>query len=283
MSDKAQRARSVPQWPKTSAVLHDDGTGELTINGVSEPIAGADINVARGIVLERVAAYARDELARPVRLQTTDPDGQWELAVHPNGDVDEIAGEPTAVAATAPPPRTTRRRPAPFTAAPRAARTSARTSRRRLLEAAAALLVLTAAITTVVVLTSANDAAAPRRTVSTPAPTRAVAPGTIADIVDAARAKAAAHDAAIAKARHQRFVRRQAAARRRAVQRRVARKHATARRARARAAARARARRQAAASRPPAAVTPRPTTPRPVAPPPPPPPVSPVCQEFPPC
>lgn len=284
MSDKTPRTDRIPQWPKFSAVLYDDGTGELEINGASEPIAAADINGARGIVLERVAAYARDELNRPVRLHTTDPEGKWELAVHPNGDVDELAGEATtAVAPPAPAVRVPRRRDK-IVAPPATPRRGARPPRRRLIEAAAALLVLAAAIAAAVLLTSGDTTTATvQRPVSTAAPTTTVAPGAVTDIIDAARVKAAAHDAAIAKARHRRFVRRQAAARRRAVERRVAHKRAAAakRRAAARAAARARARRQAAARPPAPVVTPRPPTPRP--PPPPPPAQSPVCQEFPPC
>jgi hypothetical protein len=283
MSDKTPGPERVPQWPKFSAVLHDDGTGELTINGASEPIAAADVNLARGVVLSRVATYARDELHRPVRLHTTDPDGQWELAVHPNGDVDELAGQPTAAAPPLAPAVRMPRRREKLVTPPATPRRGARPPRRRLIEAAAAILVLAAAIAAVVVLTSGSDTASVGPTVSTATPTTTVAPGAVTDIIDAARAKAAAHDAAIAKARHQRFVRRQAAARRRAVERRVARKRAAAkRRAQARAAARARARaRRQAATRPPAPVVP----PRPVTPPPPPPPPaqSPVCQEFPPC
>lgn len=286
MSDKTPPPGRVPQWPKTTAILYGDGTGELTINGVTEPIAAADINLARGVVLQRVAAYARDDLHRPVRLQTHDPDGQWELAVHPNGDVDELASEPTNADAATAPVRVPRRRTVVTPTPPaRAPRRGTRQPRRRLIEAAVALLLM-AAIAAVLVLGSGSDPTPQRATVSVAAPTTTVAPGAIKAIIDAQRAKAAAHDAAVAKARHARFVRRQAAAHRRAVQRRVERKRALERkRAKARAAARARARarRQAAARpRPAAPVAPRPVTPRP-PPPPPPPAQSPVCQEFPPC
>jgi hypothetical protein len=284
MTDKTPHTERVPQWPKFSAVLYDDGTGELEINGASEPIAAADITVARTIVLERVAAYARDELHRPVRLHTTDPDGRWELAVHPNGDVDELAGEPTSAPPAAATVRVSRRRTvAERTSTPGAPRRGVRQPRRRLIEAGVALG-LVVAIAVVLVLSSRSDPSPRRATVSVATPTTTVAPGAIKAIIDARRATAAAHAARVAKARHARFVRHQAAAHRRAVARRVARKRAAAkRRAQARAAARARARaRRQAAARPPApAATPRPT-PRPPAPPPPPA-QSPVCQEFPPC
>ena len=82
---------NIPGWPSTSVVLHDDGSGVLTINGTDEPIAAADVTAARTLVLERVSAYARDDLARPVRLLATDPDGsRSELAVHPDGHVAQI-------------------------------------------------------------------------------------------------------------------------------------------------------------------------------------------------
>lgn len=85
-------AVTIPRWPITSVVLHDDGSGVLTINATDEPVRESDLAAARTAVLERVRAYARDELARPVRLLTTDPDGtRCELAVHPDGDVDEIS------------------------------------------------------------------------------------------------------------------------------------------------------------------------------------------------
>lgn len=120
---RAQRAHrsarnaqtDIPRWPRTSVVLHDDGTGVLTINGSDEPVAAADVHAARALVLERVVAYARDELARAVRLLATDPDGsRSELAVHPDGHVVELsveqqAASPRRVAQTAVPRRRRRR------------------------------------------------------------------------------------------------------------------------------------------------------------------------------
>jgi len=100
-------ASDVPHWPKITAILNADGSGRLTVNGVVQDLAPGDLDAARGHVLERVIATA-DSVGRAVRLHSTDPDGQWELAVHPDGHVDELAAHP--VEDTAPAATGTRRR-----------------------------------------------------------------------------------------------------------------------------------------------------------------------------
>jgi hypothetical protein len=90
---------AAPQWPRSTAVLHEDGSGELTINGLPEDFSADDVDAARVLVIERVSAFAREQLGRPVRLLTNDPDGrQFQLAVHPDGHVAELALPPTAAA-----------------------------------------------------------------------------------------------------------------------------------------------------------------------------------------
>ena len=93
MSRPAAAAPSVARWPKINARLNADGTGVLTIDGREQRLDAPSIDTARATVLERVTRTAA-RLDRPVRLTTTDPDGEWELAVHPDGSVDELAGRP---------------------------------------------------------------------------------------------------------------------------------------------------------------------------------------------
>jgi len=81
---------AIAHWPVTSAVLYDDGTGSLTINAITEPLDAPTVGAARDVVIERVAAHALNDLGRPVRLSTIDPEGEWDLAVHPDGYVQDL-------------------------------------------------------------------------------------------------------------------------------------------------------------------------------------------------
>lgn len=93
MSRPAPAPPGVARWPKISASLNADGTGRLTIDGHDQQLEAPDIDTARATVLERVTRTAA-RLDRPVGLTTTDPAGEWELAVHPDGSVDELAARP---------------------------------------------------------------------------------------------------------------------------------------------------------------------------------------------
>ena len=88
----------ISPWPTTKATLNDDGTGSVTINGATETLDAPSIEAARQSVIDRVAAEAT-KLERPVRLSTADPSGEYKLAVHPDGQVEDLA----------PPPARTRR------------------------------------------------------------------------------------------------------------------------------------------------------------------------------
>jgi len=57
---------TVPGWPRIEAVTRSDGTGEVTINGTSHPIATATLDDARAAVIDVVAATAA-KVGRPVR------------------------------------------------------------------------------------------------------------------------------------------------------------------------------------------------------------------------
>ena len=260
----------IPRWPKTTAELNADGSGRLTIDGRAEQLDAPDIAAARGVVLERVTATATS-IGRPVRLTSTDPDGQWELAVHPDGQVDELAGRPVA-------PTPGAARPAPVSAHRGAraplTREGGRRGRvaRRLLGAGAVAALLGSAVAVVMATTGGEDkpSAAPR--VSAPAVKTTPAAVALAKQRDEAQQRAAAKDRR-ERAIKKRAVTRRAAARRGAVRaKRAARRRAARRRAIA-------ARRRAPTARQPAPAAPAQPAPQRPAPPPPPPPAAP-CGEF---
>lgn len=294
-STTATPGTEIPRWPKISVTLNADGTGLLTNQGRDHRLNAPDIDAARADVIARVVATARS-LERPVRLNSTDPDGEWELAVHPDGTVTELAGKPapqapvtrvtpTAAAGAA---QTTDAPPqAPPAALTRSQRKWAGESRQRrdgwpaarIAVALALLLCLGAAAALIVTNGPATVVRSP--TASPPTAPRAVSPG----------ASVSANDAAEAKAQQRRRARRAAAARERREQRAALIRRVSARQARERRAARRRAaaRRAASARRaaarraanpPPAVSRPRQPAVAPPPPPPPPPPFAPPCGEF---
>lgn len=86
----------VPEWPRIEAVARPDGTGELTIDGISYPVQASTVEEARLTILARIADTAA-ELQRPVRVLASEPDGQWPLIVHPDGRVQADDGTVDAV------------------------------------------------------------------------------------------------------------------------------------------------------------------------------------------
>jgi len=78
---------TVPGWPHIEAVTREDGTGEVTINGTSHPIATATAAEARSAIITVVVDVAA-KMGRAVRVATTGPDGDWPLIVHPDGTVE---------------------------------------------------------------------------------------------------------------------------------------------------------------------------------------------------
>jgi len=87
---------NAPSWPKVVAVVQEDGSAHVTVNGTSHPIHTEDIHETRRTVIDLVREEAAVVLGRPVRVDTTDPAGQWQLIVHPDGHVDEVAAPPSA-------------------------------------------------------------------------------------------------------------------------------------------------------------------------------------------
>ncbi|WP_020018337.1 hypothetical protein [Promicromonospora sukumoe] len=104
---------TVPRWPRIDAIVREDGSGEVTIDGTFHPIATGSLEEARVEVLRRVTENAA-QIGRPVRASATGPEGLWNLIVHPDGTVvpeeDELAPPssptPQAPPAAAPPAAT---------------------------------------------------------------------------------------------------------------------------------------------------------------------------------
>jgi MinD-like ATPase involved in chromosome partitioning or flagellar assembly len=88
--------------PQISAEVRDDGTGEISVDGVRESIAMADLAEAGAAITGRIAALAA-QAGRPLPVEVRDPDGLWALLIHPDGRVDE-ADETDLAALSAPVP-----------------------------------------------------------------------------------------------------------------------------------------------------------------------------------
>ncbi|PUB21561.1 MinD-like ATPase involved in chromosome partitioning or flagellar assembly [Promicromonospora sp. AC04] len=96
---------TVPRWPRIDAIVREDGSGEVTIDGTFHPISAGSLEEARVEVLRRVTENAA-KVGRPVRASATGPEGLWNLIVHPDGTVvpeeDELA-PPSSPTPQAPP------------------------------------------------------------------------------------------------------------------------------------------------------------------------------------
>ncbi len=96
---------TVPRWPRIDAIVREDGSGEVTIDGTFHPISTGSLEEARVEVLRRVTENAA-RVGRPVRASATGPEGLWNLIVHPDGTVvpeeDELA-PPSSPTPQAPP------------------------------------------------------------------------------------------------------------------------------------------------------------------------------------
>ncbi|WP_026551410.1 ParA family protein [Arthrobacter sp. H20] len=82
----------VSTFPHVRAVVRANGTGEVVISGNSRPIDAPDETTLRREAMKIVTDLA-GVLSRPVRVYTEGPEGDGELVVHPDGDIDEIAAE----------------------------------------------------------------------------------------------------------------------------------------------------------------------------------------------
>ncbi|MBO3089920.1 chromosome partitioning protein [Cellulomonas dongxiuzhuiae] len=98
----AQGADAPGHLPQISAEVREDGTGEISVDGVRETIAMADLAEAGAAITGRIAAIAA-EAGRALPVEVRDPDGLWALLIHPDGRVDE-ADETDLAALSAPVP-----------------------------------------------------------------------------------------------------------------------------------------------------------------------------------
>ncbi|MCS5735782.1 FHA domain-containing protein [Herbiconiux daphne] len=89
----------IPAYPVLVVNVHQDGSAHANVAGRHidyPPVPAADTRTA----VTQYAAELATTLGRPIRITTTDPHGTWQLAVHPNGTVTDLA-----------PPASRRRRP----------------------------------------------------------------------------------------------------------------------------------------------------------------------------
>ncbi|MFD7024890.1 hypothetical protein [Promicromonospora sukumoe] len=107
---------TVPRWPRIDAIVREDGSGEVTIDGTFHPIAAGSLEEARVEVLRRVTENAV-QIGRPVRASATGPEGLWNLIVHPDGTVvpeeEEVAAQTQAPPVSAQPGQQPEQRPEP--------------------------------------------------------------------------------------------------------------------------------------------------------------------------
>ena len=82
----------VSAFPHVRAIVRANGTGEVVIAGNSRPIDASDETALRREALTIVTDLA-GVLSRPVRVYTEGPEGDGELVVHPDGNIDEVTAE----------------------------------------------------------------------------------------------------------------------------------------------------------------------------------------------
>lgn len=111
--------------PHIVAEVREDGTGEISVDGVLERIAAADLAEAGAQMTSRIAVLAQ-EAGRALPVEVRDPDGLWALLIHPDGRVDEAGDAEEAAPLTPPVPADGV--PAPAASAPAAATTTAPTT-----------------------------------------------------------------------------------------------------------------------------------------------------------
>ena len=78
----------IPDRPRISVVTDDDGSGIVTVDGVTRTVKASDAAGARKAVLAMVVEVAQ-EYSRPVRVAASGSDGVRMLVVSPDGAVEE--------------------------------------------------------------------------------------------------------------------------------------------------------------------------------------------------
>ncbi|GCD19034.1 hypothetical protein CTKZ_05960 [Cellulomonas algicola] len=93
MTDTEGQAPAATRLPEIRAEVREDGTGEISVDGVIEQVQTANLQEAGAAITQRIATLA-GSVGSPLPVQVRDPDGVWSLLIHPDGLVDE-AGAPT--------------------------------------------------------------------------------------------------------------------------------------------------------------------------------------------
>lgn len=99
MTDTEGQAPAATRLPEIRAEVREDGTGEISVDGVIEQVQTANLQEAGAAITQRIATLA-GSVGSPLPVQVRDPDGVWSLLIHPDGLVDE-AGTPTPPEGTA--------------------------------------------------------------------------------------------------------------------------------------------------------------------------------------
>ncbi|GCE78438.1 MinD/ParA family ATP-binding protein [Cellulomonas biazotea] len=81
--------------PDIRAEVRQDGTGEISVDGVVEQVRTGSLQEAGAAITERIAALA-GSVGSPLPAQVRDPDGVWSLLIHPDGLVDEATVDESA-------------------------------------------------------------------------------------------------------------------------------------------------------------------------------------------
>lgn len=84
----------VPEWPRLTATVATDGTGTLTINGVTRACAAESVAALRTGMIARAVAIGT-QLRRPIRLDVTEDGRTHALAVRPEGYVQLVGADGT--------------------------------------------------------------------------------------------------------------------------------------------------------------------------------------------
>ena len=95
---------TVPGWPRVLARLSADGAGVIHVDDEEHRLHSPDLAAARSKTVALVRLLVATPLARPVRVDTEEPDGAWQVIVHPDGVVQPAEDAPVPTATRVLPP-----------------------------------------------------------------------------------------------------------------------------------------------------------------------------------
>lgn len=79
----------IPKYPVIQATIAADGSAHVTVAGDHRDYSPGPIGETRARIVDYATEVAA-RLGRGVRMTTLDPEGQWQLAVFPDGDVQAL-------------------------------------------------------------------------------------------------------------------------------------------------------------------------------------------------